>query len=197
MSVLDGSADRLQAAGALLDERSVPNFRDRFGTLATRSKSLAVAIRRVRLVGVDLSSDELRTLRDIRVLLGGLDAARFVAEADAVMTSPDRRSVAERLLWLLQTGVLRVRVAPLLSWAPDFSIFYDDEGPAEALFGCHWFQRPHPHPGPAFATLCGREGASLGASRFQELWRAAHDVSPAVERILGGARRRAVADETD
>ena len=198
MSVLDGSTDRLQAAGALLDERSVPNFRVRYGALATRSKSLAVAIRRVRLVGVDLTARELQGLRDIRVLLGTLDAGTFVAEADAVMMYPERRQVGERLLWLLQTGVLRVRVAPLQSWAPDFSVFFDQEGPAEALFGCHWFQGPHPHPGPAFATLCGRDGAALGAARFQELWRAGHDVSPAIERILGGARRRAAAvEETD
>lgn len=150
-----------------------------------------MAIRRVRLMGVDLTEAEVKGLARIRVLLGDLDAGTFVAEADAVMTDPERRVVGERLLWLLQTAVLRVRVAPLLSWAPDFSVFHDTDGPSNAIFGCHWFQRPYPHPGPAFATLCGRAGASLGAVRFEELWLSGHDVTPAVERMLGMARSRA------
>jgi hypothetical protein len=191
MSSMEDPTDRHHVAGALLDERSAPNLRHRFGALATRSESLAVAIRRIRLMGVDLTEAEVKGLRRMRVLLGDMDAGTFVAEADAVMMDPERRVVGERLMWLLQSGVLHVRVAPLMSWAPDFSVFHDSDGPSNAIFGCHWFQRPYPHPGPAFATFCGRAGASLGAVRFEELWISGHDVTPAVERMLGVARSRA------
>lgn len=188
---LEGPLGRHTLAGALLDERSTPSLRKRFGDLATRSKSLAVAIRRVRLAGVDLSADELRGIDRVRVLLGQLDAATFVAEADAVMVDPSRREGADRLLWLLQTGVLRVHIAPLVTWAPDFSVFSDRTGPTHAIYGCHWFQRPPPSPGPAFALVCTGSGANLGFQRFEELWRMGHDATPAVEGMLLSAQRRA------
>ena len=150
-----------------------------------------MAIRRVRLTGVDLSADELRQISRVRVLLGELDAGTFVAEADAVMVDPKRREGADRLLWLLQTGVVSVRIAPLMTWAPDFSVFSGDTGPTHAIYGCHWFQRPPPSPGPAFAILCNGTGAALGFRRFEELWRMGHDATPAVEGMLLSARRRA------
>ncbi len=149
-----------------------------------------MAIRRVRLMGVDLSADELRRVRALRVLLGELDARTFVAEAEAVMIDRGRREGGERLLWLLQTGVLSVRIAPLITWAPDFSVFADDSGPTHAIYGSHWFQRPPPTPGPAFAVVCNGTGASLGAQRFEELWRLGYDATPAVEGMLLAARRQ-------
>ena len=91
---MEDPAGRHTVAGALLDERSTPSLRERFGELAARSKSLAVAIRRVRLPGVDLSADELRQVSRVRVLLGQLDAGTFVAEADAVMVDPLRREAS-------------------------------------------------------------------------------------------------------
>ncbi|NNF29523.1 MAG: hypothetical protein HKN73_20020 [Gemmatimonadetes bacterium] len=188
---MEGPPGRHPVAGALLDERSTPSLRERFGDLAARSKSLAVAIRRVRLTGVDLTADELRQVSSIRVLLGGLDAGTFVAEADAVMVDASRREGAERLLWLLQTGVASVRIAPLLTWAPDFSVFSNRAGPTHAIYGCHWFQRPPPSPGPAFALICSGSGAALGFRRFEELWRMGHDATPAVEGMLLAAQRRA------
>jgi len=187
---MEDSTGRHSVAGALLDERSAPSLRKRFGDLAARSRSLAVAIRRVRLLGVDLSADELRRIRTLRVLLGELDARTFVAEAEAVMIDKARREVGERLLWLLQTGVLSVRIAPLITWAPDFSVFGDDSGPTHAIYGCHWFQRPPPSPGPAFAVVCDGTGASLGARRFEELWRMGYDATPAVEGMLLAAGRQ-------
>ena len=177
--------------GELLDERSVPDLRDRFGQLAQHSTQLAVAVRRIRLTGVDLTTAETASLRRIRVLVSELNAGVFGAEADCVMIDPSRRPIAERLVPLLGTGVLEVRVAPLAFWSPDFSIFFDDARPQAAILGVHWFQRPFPHDGPAFATLYGQQGAAAAAGRFEELWTIAYDVSQAVESILAAARERA------
>ena len=179
---MEDPAGRHTVAGALLDERSTPSLRERFGELAARSKSLAVAIRRVRLPGVDLSADELRQVSRVRVLLGQLDAGTFVAEADAVMVDPPPerggrptplappdgdRGRPNRPAGHLGSGLL--------------GLLRRLTGPTHAIYGCHWFQRPPPSPGPAFALVCQGNGASLGSQRFEELWRAGHDATPAVE----------------
>ena len=176
--------------GELLDERTEPDLRIRFGLLARDSTEISVAARHIRLAAVDLGADEARGLARIRVLLSELSAATFRTEAETVMADPRRRPVAERLHGLLVSGALETRVAPMTFWTPDFAVFHRNAHPFAAVFGLHWFQQPFPHSGPAFATICGRKGANHGARRFAELWSDAHDVTEAVKGLLGGARKR-------
>jgi len=175
------------ALGELLDERCEPDLRLRFGLLTVKSTEIAVAARRIRLAGVDLGADEAKGLAAIRVVLAELHADTFRTDAECVMSDPRRRPVAERLGGLLASGALLVRVAPMSVWAPDFSVFRRDGRPFAAVFGFHWFQRPFPESGPAFATVCGTEGANMADARFQELWHDAHDVTEAVQRLLDEA----------
>lgn len=182
--------------GDLFDERTVPDLRDRFGQLARESTELAVAVRRIRLTGVDLGVEEMASLGRIRVLLSELNAEVFGTEADCVMLNPERRATAERLGKLLASGVLEVRVAPMAVWTPDFSVFGKAAQPHAVIFGVHWFQRPYPHVGPAFATVHGPDGAARAAARFEELWEIAHDVTEAIEGLLLAARERTLEPTT-
>ena len=173
-----------QALGEILDERARPDLRVRFGHLAVKSAEIGFAARRIRLAGVDLGADEAEGLTRIRVVLAELNAATFRADAECVMADPERRPVAERLSRLLAGGGLQVRVAPMAVWTPDFSVFHRDGRPFAAIFGFHWFQRPFPESGPAFATVCGTDGAELAAARFRELWADAYDATEAVGGML-------------
>lgn len=171
----------------LLDEQSRPDLRDTFGDLASRSSRISVAVRRIRLTGVDLSPKELSSVTSIHVLLGGLDGRAFLSEANFVMTDPTRRPTGLTLLALMQAGTIEVRVSPLMTWVPDFSIFADGSGPRAAILGFHWFQRPYPMAGPAFAMVIRGSQAKAVDRRFVGLWSGAHSVTPALVRILKGA----------
>lgn len=176
-----------QALGEVLDERAQPNLRARFGLLALKSTEIAFAARHIRLAGVDLGAEEAQGLARIRVILAELSAETFRTDAECVMADPERRPVAERLSRLLASGGLLVRVAPMAVWTPDFSVFHRDDRPIAAIFGFHWFQRPFPESGPAFATVCGADGAELAAARFRDLWAGAYDATEAVRGMLDEA----------
>lgn len=178
------------APAALLDERSRPDFRDVFGTLAARSTSLASAVTRVRLSTLDLTSIELSRLTGFRVLVAELNALHLDAEARVLLTQPRRAHSVRLLAELLEGGVLEVRSAPLGGWSPDFTVFGDAEGPTAVLTGFHWFDRPYPHRGPALNSLHGPAGARLAQRRHAELWERAHDVGPAVWSLLARADAR-------
>ena len=180
-----------QALGEVLDERAQPDLRVRFGLLALKSTEIAFAARHIRLAGVDLGADEAQGLVRIRVVLAELNSATFRADAECVMADPERRPVAERLSRLLANGGLQVRVAPMAVWTPDFSVFHRDDRAFAAIFGFHWFQRPFPESGPAFATVCGADGAELAGARFRELWSGAYDVTEAVGGMLDEAMAKA------
>ena len=180
-----------QALGEVLDERAQPDLRVRFGLLALKSTEIAFAARHIRLAGVDLGADEAQGLVRIRVVLAELNSATFRADAECVMADPERRPVAERLSRLLANGGLQVRVAPMAVWTPDFSVFHRDGRAFAAIFGFHWFQRPFPESGPAFATVCGADGAELAGARFRELWSSAYDVTEAVGGMLDEAMAKA------
>lgn len=171
----------------LLDEQSRPDLRDTFGGLASQSRRISVAVRRIRLTGVDLSPQELSRVASVRVLLGNLDGRAFLTEANLVMTDPFRRPTGMTLLALMQAGTIEVRVAPLMTWVPDFSVFQGDDGTQAAILGFHWFQRPYPMQGPAFAMVVRGTEAGAVDHRFGELWAEAHSVTPALVRILKGA----------
>lgn len=174
-------------SGTLLDERTRPDFRDVFGTLACESAHIATAITRVRLTTVDLARSELRRVESFRVLLAELNALQLHAEARALEVDPKRAHNLALLLELLDEGRLAVRCAPLAGWAPDFTVFFDAGGPTDVMIGTHWFERPYPHPGPALVGLFAGQAAHLAAQRFAALWDRAHDVGPAVRGVL--ARR--------
>lgn len=180
-----------QALGEVLDERAQPNLRARFGRFALESTEIAFAARHIRLAGVDLGADEAQGLARIRVVLAELSAATFRADAECVMADPERRPVAERLSRLLASGGLLVRVSPMAVWTPDFSVFHRNDRAIAAIFGFHWFQRPFPESGPAFATVCGADGAELAAARFRDLWSGAYDVTEAVGGMLDEALTKA------
>ncbi len=181
---------RFNPSAGLLDERSPTDFRTLFGEMLRRSQSLDTAILRIRLGAVDLSAEEVTPLRRIRVLVAEVSARTLEEEAYALLVDPEKRENLKRVLGLLQQGVLEIRSAPLGGWSPDFSVFTADGGPSAVLVGLHWFQKPFPHRGPAWAAWFGREEALVAARRFAGIWGEAHDIGPAIRRLLERASRR-------
>lgn len=173
--------------GILFDERRRPDFRDVFGALARRARSVRTAVTRVRLTSVDLGPEELVSLERFRVLLSELNALRLEAEAHALAHQRRRAPNLRLLARLLESGILEVRSAPLGGWSPDFTVFEEPTGPSWVLSGFHAFERPYPHRGPALASLHGTEAAALAGRRFDELWDAAHDVGPTLWTLLSRA----------
>jgi len=167
-----------------MDERGPTSFRTLFGDFLSRSQTIETAILNVRLSAVDLSAQELEGLQSLRVLVAGANAQTVEGEAYALAMDPMKRENLSRLLGLLQTGVMEIRSAPLGGWSPDFSVFSDDEGPQSLLLGLHWFHRPFPYRGPAWAARFGPEEASRAHLRFQELWAGSHNIGPAVRKLM-------------
>ena len=168
----------------LLDERSPSGFRAVFGEGLSRSSTADVAILRIRLSAVDLSAQELGDLGSLRVLVAEVNARTVEGEAHALVMDPEKRENLRLVLDLLKTGVLEIRSAPLGGWSPDFTVFSDTRGPQELLLGLHWFHRPFPHRGPAWAARFGAGEASRAHQRFQEIWSEAHDIGPAIRRLM-------------
>jgi hypothetical protein len=173
----------------LLDERSRPDFRSVFGTLARGSTDIAVAVTRVRLSTLDLAPDELANVEAMRVLLTELNALTLDAEARLIRADPTRAWRVELFRQMLEQRRLEIRSAPLGGWSPDFTVFADRDGPQALLTGFHWFERPYPHRGPALASVHFGDAARSGARRHLEVWEKAHDVGPAVWSILSKAER--------
>ena len=173
----------------LLSDRGRPDFRDVFVDAVRRSVDVAVAVTRVRLSTLDLETDDLARLESMRVLVVELNALTLDAEARLIRADPQRAARVSLYRDLLESGRLEVRSAPLGGWSPDFTVFAGEEGPSAVLCGRHWFQRPHPHRGPALASLHYGEAARMASSRHAELWRGAHDVGTAVWSILSKAER--------
>jgi hypothetical protein len=63
-------------------------------------------------------------------------------------------------------------------------VFSAGGSPHTLLLGNHWFHRPYPHRGPAWASRFGADGALRAHLRFGELWSGAHDIGPAVRRLM-------------
>ncbi len=157
------------AEPTLLDERSTPDFRATFGELLGRSVAVDVALKRIRLGGMDLEKEEVGRIRHIRLLLCEVNALSLGAEAEATVANPGAGGNLELVLGLMRARRLSIRAAPLGGWTPDFSVFYGEapdgdtgEKPEWALLGLHW---------------------------FQHLWDQAHDIGPAVLSILERAER--------
>lgn len=182
----------LQGAGLphLLDERSAPDFRAVYGALAARSSAIDGALSRIRVSGLDLRPEEIRSVTRIRLVLAEVNSLTLRNEAEAVLSRADRARSLVHLLALLESERIQVRSAPLAGWAPDFTAFHRKGLPWRGLMGPHWFVRPYPHRGPALASVHGPGGARLLARRFDELWTQAHDIGPALLGLLSRARDR-------
>jgi len=181
------------APGLFFDERNVPDFRSVFGHLISRAGEVWTAVTRIRLSTVDLTPDELASVRRFRVLVTELSAMMLDREARGLETDPRRSSNLALLREMLESGRLELRSAPLGGWSPDFTVFGTEGGPPAVLCGFHWFERPYPHRGPALASLHVGDPARLARRRHEELWSSAHDVGPAVWTILARGRRAALA----
>jgi hypothetical protein len=175
----------------LLDERTRPDLRDAYGILTRDATQIAVAVTRVRLATLDLRAEELSSVTSLRVLVAELNALTLDAEARLIHSDPRRAPRVALYRGLLESGRLEIRSAPLGGWSPDFSVFSGAEGPSAVLTGFHWFERPYPHRGPAFASIHFGSQVAAAANRHAELWARAHDVGPAVWNILSKAERSA------
>ena len=175
----------------LLDERSFPDFRTVFGELLSQSTSVEIAILRIRLAAVDLSGRELEAVRRFRVLVAEANAQTVEEESYALTMDPLKRENLNRVLGMLRTGILEIRSAPLGGWSPDFTVFSAGGNPHTLLLGDHWFHRPFPHRGPAWGASFGAEEAQKARTRFAEVWSGAHDIGPALRRLMERTSGRA------
>lgn len=178
----------------LIDERSRPDFRDVYARRAARSVCLDAAVGRIRLGGMNLGERELGGLSRIRLVVGQLGVLTLSSEAETLAADPARRPRLALLLSLFEAGRLNVRIAPLAGWNPDFSVFHPSDRPdgsqdesATVLLGPHLFDRPYPHPGPAFGIELEGDAATLAAERFEVLWMGAHDLKHPIVSVLSDA----------
>jgi hypothetical protein len=187
----------------LIDERSHPGFREIYGELASQSAYLDAAVQRIRLTGLTLGPGELGHLRRIRVLLGETNALVLSAEAETVVSTPEGRRLLRLLLFLLESGRMEIRIAPLAGWNPDFSVFTrepeegevdrEDDLPSSRMtlmLGTHWLERPYPHPGPALGVVLHGPPALKATARFREIWDRGHDLKGAFVTLFRKTVRR-------
>lgn len=170
----------------LFDERQDGGFRAHFQRELEGAWTVDLALKRLRLTGIDVGP-ELEGIRSLRLVLAQVSAAALDAEAHALVARSEARDRLGLFLRHMEEGRMQIRVAPLGGWSPDFSVFTDSRGPRTVLLGFHQFERSHPLPGPALAARFGRRGALLARGRFEEIWSRAHDVLPAVRTILARA----------
>jgi len=182
--------DETSAETVLLDECGPSTFRAAFGAALSRSSEVETAILRVRLSGVDLSKQEIRPIKALRVMVAEVSARRVEEEAFAMAVDPVKRENLDRILGLLHSGILEIRSAPLGSWSPDFTVFSQAGTPWCVLLGLHVFSRPFPHRGPTWAARFGAREATLAHKRFQESWDQAHDIGEAICRLMEAPGRR-------
>jgi hypothetical protein len=168
----------------LMDERGTIAFRAAFGSALRGSRTVEAAVLRIRLGAVDLTAEEVKGLGNLRILVAEVNARTVEEEAYGLLMDPAKQHNLMTVLGLLEEGRMEIRSAPLGGWSPDFSVFSGDQGPHTLLLGLHWFRRPFPHRGPAWAARFGPEGARRAHLRFLELWEGAHDISPAVHRLI-------------
>ena len=155
-----------------------------------RATGFDVALTHIRLSTLDFSEAELGQVRRARLLLAQVSASALEAEAYAVLHRTSEADNLRRLVGLLDVGRIEVRSSPLGGWSPDFTIFDDETGPFAILIGPHRFDRGALYDGPEWASLHGRDAATLAALRFREIWDRAHDISPAILGLMARADRR-------
>ncbi len=173
----------------LIHDRSRRSLRTVYRDLAREARRIDAAVDRIRLSGIDLAYEELASVEELRVLITEINAAALKFEAEAILADPQRGDNLRVVVRLLAEERLRVRCAPLLDWAPNFSVFVGPRGRCDLLLGVHWFQIPYPSRGPALAVVHrGGQGDAVRA-RFQEMWDLAHDIGPALRGVFEAAER--------
>lgn len=173
----------------LIHDRSRRSLRTVYRDLAREARRIDAAVDRIRLSGIDLAYEELASVEELRVLVTEINAAALKFEVETILADPRRSDNLRAVMRLLAEERLRVRCAPLLDWAPNFSVFVDPRGRCDLLLGVHWFQIPYPSRGPALAVVHrGGQGDGVRA-RFQEMWDLAHDIGPAVRGVFEAAER--------
>ncbi len=174
------------ATTQLFDEMGGGGFQGHFREELRDAGTLDLALKRLRLTGIDIG-EELDHVRSIRLVLARVSAAGLDAEAHALVARAEAGDRLGYFLRIIAEGRMRIRVAPLGGWYPDFSVFSDARGPRSVLLGFHQFETGQPLPGPVLAARFGRSGALLARRRFEEIWTRSHDVLPAIRTILSRA----------
>lgn len=175
----------------LFDEMEREGFQGHFRTELRNAWTLDLALKRLRLTGIDIG-EELDHLRSIRLVLARVSASALDAEAHALVARAEAGDRLGYFLRIMEEGRMGIRVAPLGGWYPDFSVFSDSRGPRSVLLGFHQFERGQSLPGPVLAARFGRRGALLARRRFEEIWTRSHDVLPAIRTILSRAHGSSV-----
>jgi hypothetical protein len=184
---MDGGA---AGRGFLLDDERAPGVRALLGYLLSRAEAADIAVRRVRLAALDFSAAELGSVRECRVLLGGLDAAALIDAAAAARLDPHRAAPVSALRDLLSGGRAAIRSAGTCRWVPDFAIVrgLPADGPvtgAACLSGWLGLDVRDDGAGTALTTMiAGSTAAAAATHRFEALWSDAYDVLPVVLRAL-------------
>lgn len=170
------------SAGIVVDERARRSLRVVIGELLETSTHADLALRRVRLGALDLSDREIHGPELCRVLLGQLDASTLL---DAAADRTRSREGLHRLAQWLTSDRLHVRSAGLGAWTPDFSVYENGARNHTSLIGAHYFGSPQLTVGPSVTVIDpSPETGRLLKGRFHELWERAHDVRPAILRVL-------------
>jgi hypothetical protein len=179
----------------LLDDRSIPDFRDHYLRLMKAASQVFVAASRIRLGGLQVEVEDLLAPRRIQVLVMEMSGITLAMEAERLAEQPRARDRLETLVRLLDETRLSIRSCPLGGWSPDFSVFESATDGLGAdrytlLVGPHWMDRPYPHRGPALTSVHSGESVVRVRERFGQLWDEAHDVGGAVRGTLAMALAR-------
>jgi hypothetical protein len=164
----------------LLDEASTPPVRTILTRLLATADEADLAVSKVRLVAVDLTTAEAAAVGRCRFLLGRLEA-----EGLSELHAGSGTGHLAALHALLLSGRIEIRSAGVHAWVPDFSIFRGVRSPTSpatvAVLGAHYFREPPATDGPSLTCVIGeRQGVDVLSRRFQTLWKAAHDVQAVV-----------------
>ncbi|MGH7477463.1 MAG: helicase-related protein [Longimicrobiales bacterium] len=173
---------------SLLDSGDVGRVRRTIVSLLRRSPRVDIALRRLRIAGIDLADADLGGIERCRLLVGRVDAATWLDAAQDVRADPARIGNLGALLRLAMRRRIAIRCAGLGGWDPDFSIFEPPPAHSDAavaLLGAHYFARPVPARGYSFTAIVDDAAVVMRLRlRFEELWVAGYDASEPVFELL-------------
>lgn len=174
----------------LLDEGSRPDVPAIYRRHLRRSVRADIALTRLRILRLRIPAGDVTALPELRLCVAHPRAAEWEVEVHRALLDPSREKMVRRLVAGLTGGRISIRAAPLGGWSPDFTVFHAPEGPRRGVVGAHWLERPHPERGPILGIEVARAGARALSRRFDEIWSAAYDITPALIGLLGRAAAR-------
>lgn len=176
---------RAEPRDRLIDERARPGLAAEVRTLLRTARRVDLALRRIRLAGLQLDADDLAAVASCRLLLGRLDAATLIDAGDDARADPRRLRGLVTLRDFVCAGRLQARAAGVDGWAPDFSRYHEADAAGAALIGAHYFSRPAPLLGAALTVWTAAPAAlALLDERFAALWAGGHDVTELLAEVL-------------